>query len=251
VKQLPCLSKDQVRETRVLFGPAPILPSEAPELFEIFFEQLTNRLQPRDIMEVLLIWHFAVDTWRVNQAIRHGTVAIERRYEEGVRQKLLRARPEHEAKRQETGDHIRSHTPGDIAAIAALQVEALSVAADTAEICKRKDAERDLNIAFERSMIFQEQLERLIASATRRRDDALLQLELYRNGLGAQAQEASSQLIEGEVHDTDPTMIEAPSLAPNDDAGTGEDSHEKESEVTLNRSAGGVSIPVSDNAEEE
>src|SRR6185312_2794200 len=137
-----------MKQARALFGPAPILSSETPELFEIFFEQLASCLQARDIVEVMLIWHFAVDTWRVNRAIRHGTVAIERRYEEGVRQKLARARLQHGQKRQETRDHLRSHTPSDIAAVASLEVEVLSADTDMDEMFKRKDTEREHNVAF-------------------------------------------------------------------------------------------------------
>lgn len=84
------------------------------------------------------------------------------------------------------------------------------------EIYKRKASELDHNIAFERSMAFQEQLDRLRTSAARRRDDALSQLELYRVSLGAQAKEAAEQILEGEYQQVIAINAEAPALAPPD-----------------------------------
>ena len=94
---------------------------------------------------------------------------------------------------------------------------------DMEEMFKRKATEQDHNIAFERTMVFQEQLDKLIASATRRRDDAFEQLELYRIGLGAKAQEIAGQLLKAKAQEITPTMIEGPSLAPsNEGAITGD-----------------------------
>lgn len=208
------MSKDQIKEARTLFGPAPILSSEAPELFEIFFEQLAICLGSRDIVEFTLIWHYAVDSWRVNRAIRHSTLAIERRYQEGVRQKLQRARLLHAQKQAASLNETRSLKPSDIAALIALEENILSVAEDVDEILKRKAIEQDQNLAFERSMIFQEQLDKLITSASHRRDDALEQLELYRIALGAPAQDEAGTLLEGEAQEIFSTVSEAPALAP-------------------------------------
>ena len=222
MKQLPYLSKEFIDRATAIFGPAPILSSEAPESFDLLFESLASCLQARDFFELMLIRHYAVEAWRVNRAIRHGTVAIERRYQEGERQKLQRARLQHAQNRDETREYIRSHTPADIAALAALEEEVM-LSDDMEEMFKRKATEHDHNIAFERTMVFQEQLDKLIASATRRRDDAFEQLELYRIGLGAKAQEIAGQLLEAKAQEITPTRIEGPSLAPsNEGAITGE-----------------------------
>lgn len=52
-------------------GPAPVLSSEEPERFEALFEQLVTCLRLREFVKVMLIWHFAVEAWRLNRAIRH------------------------------------------------------------------------------------------------------------------------------------------------------------------------------------
>lgn len=45
------MSKEQIAQARALFGSAPILSSEQPELYESFFDQLTLCLQPQDFVE--------------------------------------------------------------------------------------------------------------------------------------------------------------------------------------------------------
>jgi hypothetical protein len=210
------MTKEEIARTRWLFGPAPILTSEEPERFDEFFTQLANALKPRDVMEVTLIFQFTVESWRINRASRHAAVAVERRYEEGARLKLQRARLAHAQKKGETTAEIRSCTPSDIAELAALEETIDSTLDDMDEIYKRKARERDHNIAFERSMAFQEQLDKLITSATRRRDDVFKLLEIYRAGLGAQAKDAAEQILDGDYQEVMPVCTQAPALVPPD-----------------------------------
>jgi hypothetical protein len=207
------LTKEEIAGARRLFGPAPVLTSEEPERFEEFFTQLANALKPGDFMEVLLIWHFTLASWNLNRYTLHAAVAIERRHEEGVRQELQRARLQHAQKKQEIRAEIRGCRPNDIAALAELEEIIDSTPDDMQEIQKRKKKERDHNLAFERSIAFQEQLDRLTNNATRRRDDTLAQLELYRAGLGIQAKEASNQILEGEFQEIIP-IAQAVTLVP-------------------------------------
>ena len=195
------MTTEEIARARRLFGPAPILSSEEPEQFEDFFLQLANDLKPQGFIEVLLIWHFTLASWNLNRYTLHAAVAIERRHEEGVRQDLLRARLQHEQTKENIRAEIRSSRPTDIAALAELEETVDSVVDDTDEICTRKTTERGFNIAFEGSMAFQEQLDRLINSATRRRDGTLTLLELYRAGLGKRAKEAADQILEGEFNE--------------------------------------------------
>ena len=209
------MTPEEIARARRLFGPAPILSSEEPEQFEDFFVRLASDLKPQDFIEVLLIWHFTLASWNLNRYILHAAVAIERHHEEGVRQELLRTRLQHEQTKKNITAEIRSSRPTDIAALAELEETGDSVVDDTDEICLRKTTERGFNIAFERSMAFQEQLDRLINSATRRRDGTLTQLELYRAGLGKQAKEVADQILEGEFNEVIPTA-QASKLIPPD-----------------------------------
>ena len=100
-----------------------------------------------------------------------------------MRLELLRARLIHEQRKQRMTAEIRSSRPKDIAAIEELDETVESSITDLETIHDRKKRELDHNIAFERSMAFQEQLNRLGGNEARRRDDTLTQLELYRAGL--------------------------------------------------------------------
>jgi uncharacterized protein YhaN len=104
--------------------------------------------------------------------------------------------------------------PADIAALATLEENVLSVDEDVDEILKRKASELDDNRALQGSIVFQEQLDRLITSATRRRDDALTQLETYRAGLGSQALAAEKQILDGEFQEVATPTTQAPTLIP-------------------------------------
>ena len=55
MKQLPYLSKEFIDRATAIFGPAPILSSEAPESFDLLFESLASCLQARDFFELMLI----------------------------------------------------------------------------------------------------------------------------------------------------------------------------------------------------
>ena len=198
------LSVEEIERARRLFGPAPILTSEEPQRFEDFFVQLASALKPRDFMEMLLIWHFTLASWNLNRYMLHAAVAIQRHHEEGVRLELLRARLIHEQRKQRITAEIRSSRPKDIAAIEELDETVESSITDLETIHDRKKRELDHNIAFERSMAFQEQLNRLGGNEARRRDDTLTQLELYRAGLGAQAREAAAEILEGEFKEVTP-----------------------------------------------
>ena len=55
MKQLPYLSKEFIDRATAIFGPAPILSSEAPESFDLLFELLASCLQARDFFELMLI----------------------------------------------------------------------------------------------------------------------------------------------------------------------------------------------------
>lgn len=209
------LSMQEIAHARRVFGPAPVLTSEEPERFENFFVQLASALKPRDFMEVLLIWHFTSASWNLNRYMLHAALAIERHHEEGVRQELQRARLLHAQGKQEIRAEIRSGRPSDIAALEELNEISESSITDLEEIHERKKRELDHNSAFERSIAFQEQIDRLSGSASRRRDDTLTQLELYRAGLGAQAKETAAQILEGEFKE----------IMPIEHAGAGQDTN--------------------------
>jgi hypothetical protein len=217
------MSTEDIEQARELFGAAPILTSEEPERFEKFFLHLATSIQPRDFTELLLIWHFTCESWSLSRYTRHAAVAVDRRYQESLLHQAQRAKLQETRRLSQNRNTFANAVPADIAGLATLEENVLSVYEDVDEILKRKTSELDDNRALQGSIVFQEQLDRLIISATRRRDDTLTQLETYRAGLGAQASAAAEQILDGEFQEVAPVSTLAPILAPpdqepNDDA---------------------------------
>jgi len=211
------MSKEDIAQARELFGPAPILTSEEPKRFDKFYMQLATAIQPRDFTELLLIWHLTCDSWSLSRYTRHATVAIERRYQEHLLFEAQRAQFEEKRKLSRAGTTFANAVPRDIAELANLEEKFLFTPDEVDEILLRKVSERDHNLGLQRSIVFQDQLDKLINSATRRRDDALNQLETYRAGLGAQAKEAAEQILEGEFAEAVPVSSDASALVPLDE----------------------------------
>jgi hypothetical protein len=208
------MTKEEIARARWCFGPAPILSSERPEQFEEFFTLLANSLKPKDFTELLLIWHFTVESWQVNRTVRHAAVAIERRREEIRQNEEQRTRLEQARRQSQNRNSCANCTPSDIAKVASLEEKVLATPEDVDDILNRAAAELNHNRAFEGSIAFQERLDTLITSAARRRDDALKLLDIYRAGLGAQAKEIAAEILDGECREVILDNTQAPGLVP-------------------------------------
>jgi hypothetical protein len=151
-------------------------------------------------VELILIRHFVYAVWEIERLSRYGTVAIERWYRETLQlraqqEKLRKARKEDLAWKNAEKNSAK---PADIAQLVALEDSFLEVLTDTDEVMERRASEFEHNRAFGQGIVFQERLDKLIASRVARRNDALRQLELYRAGLGQLAQNAASEILDAE-----------------------------------------------------
>lgn len=86
---LPTAAMNGVDE---LFGPAPVLSTEDAGSFKLLFEKVAEALMPRDFIEMIYIRRFVCEVWLIERLGRHGTIAIERRYQESREQMLYNAR---------------------------------------------------------------------------------------------------------------------------------------------------------------
>lgn len=213
------LTEQAIIKNQELFGPAPVLNSENANDFALLLEGVTAALMPQDIIEQIYIRRFVTETWIIERLSRHTAVAIERRYHERLRYQQQRANFE-KTNRIRSNSSLANATPTDIAVLAVLEENVTLLDTDVDEILTRKASERDHNLALERSIELQGQLDSLIASATRRRDDALTQLELYRAGLGAQAKEVANQILDGEFEEVGPMRLTATALVASDKQAT-------------------------------
>jgi hypothetical protein len=186
--------------TKALFGPPPVLSTEEPKQFDGLFERMIACLKPRDTVELILIRHFVYALWEIERLTRYATVSIERWYRETLQlraqqEKLQKARKEDLAWKKAEKNSTK---PADIAGLVALEDSFFEVLTDTDEIMERRATEFEHNRAFGQGIVFQERLDKLIASRIARRNDALQQLELYRAGLGQLAQKAANEILDAE-----------------------------------------------------
>jgi hypothetical protein len=93
----------------------------------------------------------------------------------------------------------------------------LDSAAELDEILLRTPSELQHNRALEKSMLFQEQLDKLIASATKRFNETLELFEHYREGLGQRLRRVAEEALkaDGPLHDGNGSpQTEGPSIVP-------------------------------------
>ena len=214
----------QLSELSALFGQPPVLSSEEPKQYEQMWEKLTECLKPSDMMEVLLIKRVQDETWHICRYSRHKALAVERRFRDSLEFQLKRRR-EQKARRQVLAQQLaeKSGRPlADFARLVHLEDTIETSVSDVDAILERTPTELDHNRALEASIVFIEQLDKLINSATARRNDALEQLELYQVGLGQRLRQRSDEIIEGAFEEVEGStkQIESPPLVPNNEPTT-------------------------------
>ena len=188
---LPTAAMNGVDE---LFGPAPVLSTEDAGSFKLLFEKVAEALMPRDFIEMIYIRRFVCEVWLIERLGRHGTIAIERRYQESREQMLYNARVQKARKDKLDVVTFVNTTPRDIATLAAF-------AETPDEILTRRATETDHNRAMEKNIELSEALDSLMDNAIRRRNDAMKQLEVHRVGLGARVKEVADRIVDVEFRE--------------------------------------------------
>jgi hypothetical protein len=219
------LTKAQIAEYSKLLGPAPVLSSEDAKHYDAIWEHLLEILKPRDFLELLLMRQILDATWEVIRYTRHKTLGIERRFRQSLEFQAERKK-EQKARREKLAQELAEktgHPIADFAQMLHLQAVMESTVDDFHEISRRPPTELEHNRALEAGILLQEQLDRLINSAVKRRNEALLLLEHYREGLGHYLRRISDQIIDAaatEIEGSGPAL-EAPPLAPPDEGSPG------------------------------
>lgn len=229
-----CMSDAELDHCLMLFGQLPILSTENQEHCEEILRKVIKCLGARDIVEVMYIRHFVNADWIVNRLNRHGAVALERRFRQSLEYQVLRLKQlkaRKEAKASNNAE-IKTLQPADIANLVGLEETILNTVSDIDELLRRKATELDHNRALEKSMAFQEALNKLIVSQTAIRDNALKQLENYRFGLGSQTSQISEIIIETEYEEIkgQPEEVPAPPVVPAEEASTNDVATQNRSE---------------------
>jgi hypothetical protein len=214
------LTRTEVAEFSAVLGSAPVLTSESDRDYNEIWENLIVTFAPRDFMELLLIQQVQNETWKISRYTRHQTLGIDRHFRESL-ELQIRAQKEQAARRgalakelaQQTG---RSET--ELARVLLLRGIVMSSADDVAAILNREPTEIEHNKALETGIVFQEQLDRLINSSLKRRNEAIEQLDFYRAGFGQRWQEISDQILDAEATEMEEVkQIMAATVTPSDE----------------------------------
>jgi hypothetical protein len=222
-KSIEPLSEADTLRHLALLGPLPILSSEDPTNFKEIFRLVAGAVKPRNMIEMICIWHYVCATWIIARYTRHGTVAIERYAHQAVlfREQRAKLRQQYKSDRENEQAQRLVQTPTDVAQMVHLENNIEAAEKDLDDIMHGAISEREHNKAFQQSVAFHEQLNRLIASQTAIRNDSLRQLELFRAGLGQLVSKVTDAVIEGEceeIEDNPPHRGSAPSILPTNGA---------------------------------
>jgi hypothetical protein len=205
-------------DSKILFGPPPVLSSENIEYYDAMWNQLTAYITPIDIVELMLVRNLVDATWELQRYVRHRTLSVERRFRKS--REFQQKRAENIKNRREEEIRRLAQKMGvpadDFLRMCQLDSEMDQIAVDIDEIFERIPTELEHASALESAIEYHEQLERLINGAQRRRDNALRLLDLFRSGLGQRLREASDRIIgdANKVSEESIPQIEAPSIVP-------------------------------------
>jgi hypothetical protein len=199
-KSIESMDEAELLRNVALLGPPPVLSTEDAKAFEEIFRRLAACFKVRDMLMLQLTREYTSNSWFIRRYTYHSAVAIERwhrRYREGQVEVAMfkKAQKEKQVLAKATD---MSRTPADIAHLVALENKIDDTVSDVDAILARKPTELEHNLGLEKTAQFQEQLDRLLNSATRRRNDAYHLLEIYRAGLGQAVQETADKILDAE-----------------------------------------------------
>jgi hypothetical protein len=202
-----------------LSGRTPVLKTEDPALYAKLHANFMACLSPEDIVLESLIDRLVNDQWFIMRYGRHQTVAIERSFQQSLdfqeqRRNLRKAKKEALAKIQA---ERMAQSPPEVAQLVHLEKRVGDPIEEIDEILERTPTEIEHNRALERSILFQEQLDRLVNNATKRFNETLELIECYKARSGKRLRQAAEDLNavstdQGEA----PRQTEGPSIVPSE-----------------------------------
>jgi hypothetical protein len=223
-KSVKPMSEAELLRFRALLGEPPVLSSEDREHFEELFRSIAAAMKPRNMLDVLNLWHCVCASWFINRYNRHATVAIERHTlqmqaneaERARLRKLRASNQEHIEARKLTG------SPADVADTVRLHENFEDRIGDADRIFEHSDLERNHNRSLLAMLDSEEKLSRLAITQTAIKNESYRQFELCQMGFGELAGEDTQNFIEGECKAITgpPHEAEASSIVPADDAGS-------------------------------
>ena len=143
MKKSVALSEAELLRCRALMDKPPVLSSENPAQFEELFHLMAAVMKPRNMLDVLNLWHCVCAAWFINRYNRHATVAIEQHTLQMQANEAERARLH--LLRRRTGKHPAQKltgSPADIADTVRLHEDFEDRIGDADRIFEHSDLER-------------------------------------------------------------------------------------------------------------
>jgi hypothetical protein len=180
---------EKFAKLREWFGPPPVLSTENQNAYDDLTMQLLQDFKPHSFIELMYIRQLADSTWEIVRYTRHKTLAIDRNF---------RARLEFQAKRERERARLKEAITRELGEKDREKVTQLNrmIELEDAFDCSVEDVdailqkaanEHDHARALEGSINYYERVDKLLASARARRDNALEQLEQHHEGWRSEA----------------------------------------------------------------
>jgi hypothetical protein len=179
------------------FGPPPIFRSENMAHYEGMRDQLIGCFAPKDFFELKLVMEMVDDAWQIKRGNWHKALAVERWSQKSLefqtkRRDLQQSRQDSQVEREA---EATIQQPSDIGAVVRLEDKFSNTIAEVDHAVTWTAQEIVHNTALERSMPFQDGLDKMIANATVRFYKAYDAFEHYRQVFGPQLRGQAEAII--------------------------------------------------------
>ena len=196
-------------------GPPPVLSTESVEAYYEMMSQFVEVFTPKNVLEQSFIKDLTDATWEAKRYSRYKALLIERKFQQ--RLEFQAERMKLQAERNEAFARKVAEKPAnELARMDGLAEVLESSVQEIDNILKRTPDELDHARALEDGFKIYEGIDDLLNHALARRNDALRQLEWYREGLGKRLHKVSDEIIEAEYTDvgTQASNVAAPPTQP-------------------------------------
>jgi hypothetical protein len=211
-------SAAKIAKYEALLGRVVILNTESSGQFYGIHRQLFESFEPQDIVDAILIREFALTSWEITRYDRFRTLSFDRSFKQSLEFQVQRLKSQN-ARKQELTTNLARHAtqrPEDIAQVVRSEDKIVDLVSETDAILNRTPSELHHCHTLEKAIDFHTDVELLIASLTKRRNEALQILELRRAGLGKRVERAMNEILDAEykVVEEPTTAVKSPPLVP-------------------------------------
>jgi hypothetical protein len=186
----------EVDELLGLFGPAPILVTESLHAYQEIMRRMLEEFKPRNVVEQMFIKELTDCIWEMARYTRHNSLLMQRRllqrleYQEQRRGDV----PQHEEEdyKKPVESNEQSPTcPDDLLDQVIDEIDAILLQSDRAE----RSHFRALEVAF----LYYDRVDRLLASATARRNNIVNRIERYKRKFDGHLRRVCDQIIQDAI----------------------------------------------------